>query len=69
MPTLISMDAIMTFHVPYSSWPPCGVTTNENHYIFMLMEIKLTIPCFLNCCTHVGKMNYDDFLIQKPINY
>jgi hypothetical protein len=32
---LISMDAIVTsFHIPYSYWPPSGVTTNENHYNF-----------------------------------
>ncbi len=69
-PTLISMDATSTsFHTPYSYWPPSGVTTNENHYIFMWMEVKLPIPCFLNCCTHVGKIIYDYFLTQKPINY
>jgi len=33
------------------------------------MEVRLHIPCFLNYCTHVGKIIYDDFLTQKPINY
>jgi hypothetical protein len=32
-PTLVSMVAVVTsFHTPYSSWPPSGVITNENHY-------------------------------------
>jgi hypothetical protein len=35
MPTLVSMDAIVTsFHTPHSYWPPSGVTSNENHYNF-----------------------------------
>jgi hypothetical protein len=33
------------------------------------MEVKLPIPCILNCCTHAGKIIYDYFLTQKPINY
>jgi hypothetical protein len=33
------------------------------------MEVRLPIPCFFNCCTHVGKIIYDVFLIQKPLNY
>ncbi len=43
--------------------------TNENIIIFMWMEVRLPIPCFFNCCTHVGKIIYDVFLIQKPLNY
>jgi hypothetical protein len=70
VPALISMDATMiSFHIPYSCWPPSDVNTNENHYIFMWMEVRLPILCFFNCCTHVGKIIYDDFLTQKPINY
>jgi hypothetical protein len=33
------------------------------------MEVKLHIPCFFNCCTHVGKIIYDDFKTLKTINY
>jgi hypothetical protein len=35
MLALVSMDVIVTsFHIPYSYWPPNGVTINENHYNF-----------------------------------
>jgi hypothetical protein len=68
--TLVSMDAIVTsFHIPYSYWASSGVTTNENHYNFHVNGSQTTYFVFFNCCTHVGKIIYDDFLTQKPINY
>jgi hypothetical protein len=44
---LVSMDATVTsFHIPYSCWPPSGVTINENHHNFHVNGSQITYSMF-----------------------